>query len=391
MTASGVAGLGGVAAIWNVADGSLDPPVPGPPRPPLRRRALARRQDAGHLRLRQDDPSSGTPTTGKPLRTLDRPQRGRLRRGLQPRRPLPGERQRRRHLQGLARRRRPADGYAPPAAQGGILPAPSAPTAASIVAGGADNTIRVWEFVSRDKPRINPMVLARFAHEGPDRPAGVHARRLAARLDSPRTGPSRSGRPPTTPSCSSGSEQPDVATAPGRRGRRHVVPRRPDGRVAGDATPSRPRDRSEAAGPAEPRRTTVPAPDDGRAEPRRPSANRTTPRAGDRRGRPGGDHRDHRRRRSAGGADADLYPLLGQGRRAVGDRGQRGPLRVEARLVRRGARRPGASHPAGAAPGGARTPTSRSAARTTARPTISASSTGRRCTSTSISMPMARS
>ncbi len=35
-----------------------------------------------------------------------------------------------------------------------------------IVAGGADNTIRVWEFVSRDKPRINPMVLGRYAHEG---------------------------------------------------------------------------------------------------------------------------------------------------------------------------------------------------------------------------------
>jgi WD40 repeat protein len=36
-----------------------------------------------------------------------------------------------------------------------------------IVAGGADSTIRVWEFVSRDKPRTNPMVQARFAHEGP--------------------------------------------------------------------------------------------------------------------------------------------------------------------------------------------------------------------------------
>jgi mono/diheme cytochrome c family protein len=36
-----------------------------------------------------------------------------------------------------------------------------------IVAGGADNMIRVWEFASRDKPRINPMVLARYAHEGP--------------------------------------------------------------------------------------------------------------------------------------------------------------------------------------------------------------------------------
>src|SRR5262249_36773715 len=36
-----------------------------------------------------------------------------------------------------------------------------------IVAGGADNTIRVWKFISTDKPRINPMVQARFAHEGP--------------------------------------------------------------------------------------------------------------------------------------------------------------------------------------------------------------------------------
>ena len=65
------------------------------------------------------------------------------------------------------------------------------PDGRSIVAGGADNTIRVWEFVSRDKPRINPMVLARFAHEGPDRPAGVHPRRLAARHA--RRGPDHQG------------------------------------------------------------------------------------------------------------------------------------------------------------------------------------------------------
>ncbi len=35
-----------------------------------------------------------------------------------------------------------------------------------IVAGGADNNIRVWRFVSHEKPEINPMVVARFAHEG---------------------------------------------------------------------------------------------------------------------------------------------------------------------------------------------------------------------------------
>ena len=36
-----------------------------------------------------------------------------------------------------------------------------------IAAGGADNSIRVWRFVSTDEPRINPMIVARFAHEGP--------------------------------------------------------------------------------------------------------------------------------------------------------------------------------------------------------------------------------
>ncbi len=36
-----------------------------------------------------------------------------------------------------------------------------------IVSGGADNRIRVWRFISRDQPRINPQLHARFAHEGP--------------------------------------------------------------------------------------------------------------------------------------------------------------------------------------------------------------------------------
>jgi dipeptidyl aminopeptidase/acylaminoacyl peptidase len=35
-----------------------------------------------------------------------------------------------------------------------------------ILAGGADNRIRVWRFDSRTEQRINPLVYARFAHEG---------------------------------------------------------------------------------------------------------------------------------------------------------------------------------------------------------------------------------
>ncbi len=36
-----------------------------------------------------------------------------------------------------------------------------------IVGGGRDNRIRVWQFVSREKPQINPLLYARFAHEAP--------------------------------------------------------------------------------------------------------------------------------------------------------------------------------------------------------------------------------
>jgi len=41
------------------------------------------------------------------------------------------------------------------------------PDGKTIVAGGADNNLRVWKFVSQDGPKINPMIHARFAHEGP--------------------------------------------------------------------------------------------------------------------------------------------------------------------------------------------------------------------------------
>ncbi len=36
-----------------------------------------------------------------------------------------------------------------------------------LVAGGADRQVRMWRLVSREQPRINPMVFARTAHESP--------------------------------------------------------------------------------------------------------------------------------------------------------------------------------------------------------------------------------
>lgn len=40
------------------------------------------------------------------------------------------------------------------------------PDGRNIIAGGEDNRIRMWSLVSVDKPQINPIVSARFAHEG---------------------------------------------------------------------------------------------------------------------------------------------------------------------------------------------------------------------------------
>jgi len=40
------------------------------------------------------------------------------------------------------------------------------PDGRQIVAGGADNRIRVWQLLSIDTPKINPVLFARFAHEG---------------------------------------------------------------------------------------------------------------------------------------------------------------------------------------------------------------------------------
>ncbi|WP_310820882.1 c-type cytochrome domain-containing protein [Stratiformator vulcanicus] len=37
----------------------------------------------------------------------------------------------------------------------------------TVFAAGADKKIRIWKFISTDKPRINPQTIARFGHEGP--------------------------------------------------------------------------------------------------------------------------------------------------------------------------------------------------------------------------------
>ncbi|HVJ86503.1 MAG TPA: c-type cytochrome domain-containing protein [Caulifigura sp.] len=40
------------------------------------------------------------------------------------------------------------------------------PNGRQVLSGGADNRVRIWQFVSKKKPAINPQLEARFAHEG---------------------------------------------------------------------------------------------------------------------------------------------------------------------------------------------------------------------------------
>jgi hypothetical protein len=165
VTASGVAGLGGVAALWKVDDGSLV------------------RQFQGHRDLLYDAelaPDGKTLATcgydkaielwnaedGALLRTLAGHNGAVYDVAFSP----DGKFLVSASADDTCKVWRVADGM-----RMDTLPQPLkeeyccafSPDGRSIVAGGADNTIRVWDFISHDKPRINPMVRAQFAHESP--------------------------------------------------------------------------------------------------------------------------------------------------------------------------------------------------------------------------------
>ena len=180
------------------------------------------------------------------------------------------------------------------------------PDGRSIVAGGADNTIRVWEFASTDGPRINPMTLARFAHEGP-------IVRLAFTPDGSRLITTAEDRTIKVWDTADYTElklwehEPDVADAIAALGRRPVDPGRPDGRVVERPTPSRPSASGSRESASEAREAAVRRDRRGRPEARR--------RAGAQRPGGPGDRPGRSRRSSAGPSpvepparpDSDLF------------------------------------------------------------------------------------
>jgi len=164
VTASGVAGLGGVAAIWNVADGSLIQRFEGH-RDILYDAELA--PDGKWLATCSYDKTIKLwdAVSGKPLRTLEGHTGAVYDVAFSPDSRFLASAS----ADDTCKVWRVADGQ-----RMDTLPQPLkaeytctfSPDGRTIVAGGADNNIRVWRFVSHEKPEINPMVIARFAHEG---------------------------------------------------------------------------------------------------------------------------------------------------------------------------------------------------------------------------------
>ena len=164
VTASGVAGLGGVAAIWNVADGTLIRSFEGH-RDILYDAELS--PDGKRLATCSYDKKIEVwdADSGKSLRTLEGHTGAIYDVAFSPdSRFLVSA-----SADDTCKVWRVEDGQ-----RMDTLPQPLkaeytcafSPDGQTIVAGGADNNIRVWQFVSREKPEINPMVIARFAHEG---------------------------------------------------------------------------------------------------------------------------------------------------------------------------------------------------------------------------------
>jgi mono/diheme cytochrome c family protein len=259
LTASGVAGLGGVASLWNVEDGS---PV---------------RQFKGHRDLLYDaelSPDGKTLATcgydrmiqlwdagnGEPLRTLAGHNGAVYDVAFSP----DGRFLVSASADDTCKVWRVDDGM-----RLDTLPQPLkeeyccafSPDGRSIVAGGADNTIRVWNFVSSDKPRINPMVLARFAHEGTIvRLAFTRDGSKLLTLAEDRT--IKVWETAEYTELRSWEQQPDVATAVAVSGDgTSFRVGRMDGSLASYPLPD-PRDRGDAT-PAEARSEAVPVRDGG--------------------------------------------------------------------------------------------------------------------------------
>ena len=164
VTASGVAGLGGVAAIWSVADGALI------------RRFDGHRDILHDAELSPDGKRLATcsydkmimlwdANTGKPLHTLEGHTGAVYDVAFSPDSRFVVSAS----ADDTCKVWRVEDGV-----RMDTLPQPLkaeytctfSPDGRTIVAAGADNNIRVWRFVSREKPEVNPMDVARFAHEG---------------------------------------------------------------------------------------------------------------------------------------------------------------------------------------------------------------------------------